>query len=315
MCNRFSKPGHPERSGRSAQKPARSRRPPSPASVRVYKVLFLLLPALTLFACAHSKRVPMQGKVVGKSATTSEITVEHGDIPGFMSAMTMPYVVKDPGVLREVQSGDKITASVVVPADGSNYWLDDVRITDKSGRGETSHEPHVLLPGERVPDVPLINQDGRTIHLTDFAGKAVLVTFIYTRCPMPNFCPRLSADFARVEAELKKNPADYRQTHLLTISFDPKYDTAPVLRKYGLGYLKGDRQGFSHWDFASTDAQQMPAFVQAFGLKYDPQDGYISHTMNIVLIAPDGTVAKLWSDDWSVAELSDTLKQAVHSRS
>jgi protein SCO1/2 len=257
----------------------------------------------------------MQGKVVGKSATTSEITVEHGDIPGFMSAMTMPYVVKDPGVLREVQSGDRITASVILPADGSSYWLEDVRITDKSGRGQTSPEPHVLLPGERVPDLPLINQDGHTIHLTDFAGKAVLVTFIYTRCPMPNFCPRLSADFAKVEAELKKNPADYSQTHLLTISFDPKFDTAPVLRKYGLGYLNGNGQGFSHWDFASTDAKQMPALAQAFGLKYVPQAGYISHTMNIALIAPDGTVAKLWSDDWSVAELSDTLKQAVHSRS
>jgi protein SCO1 len=257
----------------------------------------------------------MQGKVVGKSATTSEITVEHGDIPGFMSAMTMPYVVKDPGVLREVQSGDRITASVILPADGSSYWLEDVRITDKSGRGDAGPEPHALLPGERVPDVPLINQDGHTIHLADFAGKAVLVTFIYTRCPMPNFCPRLSADFAKVEAELKKNPADYRQTHLLTISFDPQYDTAPVLRKYGLGYLNGDGQGFSHWDFASTDAKQMRALARAFGLKYVPEAGYISHTVNIALIAPDGTVAKLWSDDWSVAELSDTLKQAAHSRS
>ncbi|HTF44928.1 MAG TPA: hypothetical protein VK641_13550, partial [Terriglobales bacterium] len=81
------------------------------------------------------------------------------------------------------------------------------------------------------------------------------------------------------------------------------------------GYLKGDGQGFSHWDFATTDGKQMPAFSQAFGLKYVPQSGYISHTMNIVLIAPDGTLAKLWTDDWSVAELADTLKQAVHSRS
>ncbi len=256
----------------------------------------------------------MQGKVVGKSAATSELTIDHGDIPGFMSAMTMPYVVKDPAALRDVQPGDKITATVVVPGDGGNYFLEDVRITDKSARTQTdSQSPHLLMPGEHIPDVALINQDGRTIHLADFKGKALLVTFIYTRCPMPNFCPRLAADFARIEAELKKNSPDYEKTHLLIISFDPKYDTSAVLRKYGLSYLNGDPHGFSHWDFASTNPKDMRSLAQAFGLQYVQQADYISHTMNIVLIAPDGTVAKLWTDDWTVQEILDSLKQAAKS--
>jgi protein SCO1/2 len=298
-------PCHPERSECVASAThSRSR--------RTSALIFLLL--LTLAACSHTKKFPMEGKVVGKSASTSELTVEHGDIPGFMSAMTMPYVVKDPATLRDIQTGDKITASVVVPADGSNYWIEDIHITDTSGRTQsTPQAPHPLMPGEHVPDVALLNQDGHMIHLSNFAGKSLLVTFIYTRCPMPNFCPRLSADFAKVEAELKKRPADYQKTHLLTISFDPKYDSPEVLHKYGLGYLNADAAGFSHWDFAAAAPKDMRTLARAFGLQYVPQGDYISHTMNIVLIAPDGTVAKVWTDDWTIAELSESMKKAAHS--
>ena len=171
----------------------------------------------------------------------------------------------------------------------------------------------MLMPGERVPDVALVNQDGRKIHLSDFAGKAVLVTFIYTRCPMPNFCPRLSSQFARIQKELKKNPGDYAKTQLVTISFDPKYDTPAVLRKYGLAYLEGDESGFGHWDFASTDPADLQRLAQAFGLEYEEEDNQITHTMSIVLIAPNGTVAKYWSTDWTWTELMASLQDAAHT--
>jgi protein SCO1/2 len=172
----------------------------------------------------------------------------------------------------------------------------------------------MLIPGEQVPNVALVNQDGRTIHLSDFAGKALLVTFIYTRCPMPNFCPRLSSQFAKIHDELKKNPGDYAKTHLLTISFDPKYDNPAVLRKYGLAYLDDDASGFAHWDFASTNPTDLAHLAQAFGLQYEEEDNQISHNMSIVLIAPDGKVARFWSTDWTWTELMESLQQALHSR-
>ena len=204
--------------------------------------LILLLAAL---ACSHRKTYPLQGEVRGKDLATNEVTVNHGDIPGFMPAMTMPYKVKNTAMLQELQPGDRIAAEVVVSQDGNDYWLENIRITDESGRGKVQPaELHMLMPGEKVPDVPLVNQDGQTIHLKDFSGKAVLVTFIYTRCPVPTFCPRLSSQFARIHNELKTTPNDYSKTHLLTISFDPKYDTPAVLRKYGLAYLEGDASGF-----------------------------------------------------------------------
>jgi len=272
--------------------------------------LTLLLAAL---ACRHRKTYPLQGEVRGKDLTTNEVTVNHGDIPGFMPAMTMPYKVKNTAMLQELQPGDKIAAEVVVSKDGNDHWLEDVRITDESRRGKVKPtESHMLMPGEKVPEVPLVDQDGQTIRLKDFAGKAVLVTFIYTRCPVPTFCPRLSRQFARIHNELKTTPDDYSKTQLLTISFDPKYDTPAVLRKYGLAYLEGDASGFSQWDFASTKEADMRRLAQAFGLDYQEQDNQISHTMNIALIAPDGTLVKSWSTEWTSDELLKALRQAAH---
>ncbi len=280
----------------------------------------LVCTAMTLLlifsaGCNRTKKYPMQGEIVAKDALTSQITVNHRDIPGFMAAMTMPYRVKDPAVVQELQPGDKIAAEVVIGKDASDYWLEDVRIIDESGRGQTkpAAAPQMLMPGQRVPDFTLVNQDGRQIHFSDFAGKALLVTFIYTRCPMPDFCPRLSSQFAHIHNELKKSAQDCGKTHLLTISFDPKYDTPAVLLKYGLAYLDGDEGGFAHWDFASTNPTDLSRLAQAFGLEYERQDNQISHTMSIVLIDPDGKVAQFWSTEWTWTELMQSLQHAAHA--
>jgi protein SCO1/2 len=273
----------------------------------------LLLTAVV--ACHRIKRYPMQGEVVAKDITTGEITVKHGDIPGFMMAMTMPYRVKNPALVQELQPGDKIAAEVVVGSDRSDYRLEDIRITDESARGQArpATGTRMLMPGARVPDVALINQDGRTIHLSDFSGKALLVTFIYTRCPMPDFCPRLSSQFALIHEELKKTPGDYSKTHLLTISFDPKYDTPTVLRKYGLSYLNGDEKGFAHWDFASAQPADLHRLAEDFGLQYEEKDDQITHTMNIVLIAANGTMSQFWSTNWTWTELMESMTQAARA--
>jgi protein SCO1/2 len=129
---------------------------------------------------------------------------------------------------------------------------------------------------------------------------------------VPNFCPRLSSQFAKIQADFARTPEDYAQTHLLTISFDPKYDSPEVLRKYGLAYLRDDASGFSHWDFASTAPDKMENLAATFGLSYIEEDNQITHSMSIVLIAPDGTVSKYWTNEWTASELEDALRQAAH---
>jgi protein SCO1 len=274
----------------------------------------LLLLLLATAACTRTRRYPLQGEVVAKDPENGFITVNHGDIPGFMMAMAMPYRVKDPAVLKDVEPGDKITATIMV-RDRTSYWLEDLRVTDRSGRGKLKAAPgaKMVMPGSKAPDVALLNQDGKTIRLSDFAGKAILVTFIYTRCPMPDFCPRLSSQFAHIHKELKQNKNDYAETHLLTVTFDPKYDTPQVLRKYGLSYLDGDESGFAQWDFVSATPEHLKEIAGAFGAGYESEGDLIVHNMSIVLIGPDGRVVKYWGTVWTWEDLLENLRQAVQT--
>ena len=268
---------------------------------------------LTAGCQSKTKQYSLRGQVLAKNEAANELTVKHEDIPGFMPAMTMPYKVRNSAAVQEVQPGDLIAADLITANQGKDYWLEDIRILDESGRktAKPAVTRHVLQVGESVPDLQLINQDGKHFSLSDFKGKAVLVTFIYTRCPMPAFCPRLSSQFSKIHESLAKTPGDYEKTHLLTISFDPKYDTPPVLRKYGLAYLDNHAEGFSHWDFASADPAEMRKIADAFGLEYFEEDKQISHSMDIVLIAPGGTVARYWATEWTTAELEEALRQAA----
>ncbi len=282
-------------------------------------VLWIFVPLFCLAAgCGRADNYPryqLKGLVVGKSAESGELTVEHGDIPGFMTAMTMPYKVKDTSGFLEVQTGDTITADVVVANSMSNYWLEHLKIVDSSKRGKIADASTPIAPdvGQTVPDVPLVNQDGKVIHLSQFKGKAVLVTFIYTRCPLPDFCPRISSHFAAIHQQLEKQPDVYAKTHLLSISFDPDYDTPPVLKKYGLAYLD-DPGGFGQWDFASPATRDLPLLAQAFNLYYSPDGNQIAHSMETVLISPDGKVKENWSDnEWRVDDVLAALVAEAHA--
>ena len=258
----------------------------------------------------------LRGKVLAKNPALSQLTVDHEDIPGFMPAMTMDYQVKDAQGLRDVQPGDRITADVVVE-NNTRYWLEDLHITDKSARGSvTATTPGQMHAGEDVPDVPFINQDGKTLHLADFKGKAVLLTFIYTRCPFPTMCPLISSKFAEVHAELAKNPAVYGKTHLISVSLDPNYDKPPVLRKYGLAYMKDGAAGFANWDFVATTPSDLSRLATAFNLVYFVQDNQISHSMNTILFARDGSVKQNWQgNDWTVSDVLAAIESAATSGS
>jgi protein SCO1/2 len=251
----------------------------------------------------------LRGRIVAKG--TEQLSVNGENIPGFMAAMTMPYPVRDPAGLAAVQPGDRITADIVVKSN-DDYWLEHLAITDTSGRGAAAATPHELLLGEAVPDVSLINQDGKTLHLGQFKGKAVLVTFIYTRCPFPTFCPLISREFATLQNELAKNPADYNRTHLVSISLDPDYDTPFVLHKYGLTYLRDDASGFAHWDFVSTSPADLKKLASAFSLEYHEENNQISHSMSTILLAPDGTVKQIWpGNEWTTSEVLTALRNAT----
>jgi protein SCO1/2 len=257
------------------------------------------------------KHYQLVGTVMSKSVEDGQLVVDHKEIPGFMMAMTMPYTSHDAAGLQAVQPGDKITADVVVESP-NHYWLEHIVITDSSGRAAAAaNAPHELQVGDPVPSVPFVNQDAKSLVLTDFKGKAVLLTFIYTRCPNPDFCPRISGQFAAVEKELEKSPADYAGTRLLSITLDPTYDTPTVLRKYGLSYLNNNAAALDHWEFLATTPDDLQPLATEFGLEYSVQDNQIAHSMNTILIGADGKVAKQWpGNDWKTDEVVAALRQA-----
>lgn len=278
------------------------------------KLRLLAVAVLLLAACKPATReFQLHGQVVQVDSSKKMVVVRHGDIPGFMPGMTMPYKVQQTTDAEGLRPGDTIDAKISVLRDGSDFWLSGIHIDERTGNAPQAAAVQMLKPGEHVPDLELINQDGKPFHLSDFKGKAVLLTFIYTRCPLPEFCPRLSSQFSKIQDDLKKTPDDYARTHLLTVSFDTQYDTPAVMRKYGMAYLRDDASGFAHWDFATAKPDKLKELANAFGLVYFEEENQISHTMNIVLIAPDGTVSKYWSADWKTSDLEDALRQAARS--
>ncbi len=255
----------------------------------------------------------LRGQVIKKNMNDKELLVNHEEIPGFMAAMTMPYPVKDQKDLDTAQPGDMITARVVVQGQTA-YWLDQIKVTDSSGRSSVPEEATIreVRAGDRIPDVPFTNQDGKTIHLTAFKGQAVLLTFIYTRCPLPDFCPLISSQFAAIHKQLAALPAIYKKAHLVSITLDPAYDQPPVLRKYGLAYLSGDPEGFKQWDYLVTPKENLEKLASACGLEYYEQDRQISHSMSTILLGPNGEVFKSWpGNDWRTPEVLAAIQQAV----
>ena len=258
----------------------------------------------------------LRGKVVSTNAAKGEVTLNHEAIVGFMEAMTMPYKLKDPSILGELHPGDVITADVLVSQDAdADVLLDHIVVV---AQAKPDYKPavtyHVPSPGDAVPDFKLRNQDGLAIHLKQFQGKALLVTFIYTRCPSAEFCPRVTRNFALVDKQLATNPALYAKTHLLCVSFDPEHDTPERLRAYGATYIGSDaRSAFAHWDFAVPDKQVLPEMAQFFDLGMTTEaDTSITHTLSTTLIGPDGKVVRFYpGNEWTADQITSDVRQRL----
>jgi protein SCO1/2 len=265
-------------------------------------------------ASQNFKVYKLRGKVVSTNAATGEVTLDAGAIPGFMDAMTMPYKLKDANILSELHPGDVITADVLVSQDANaDVLLDHIVIV---GQAKPDYKPtalyHVPVPGDAVPDFKLRNQDGRQIHLGQFKGKALLVTFVYTRCPLPDFCPRVTRNFAAVDKQLLANPALYGKTHLVCVSFDPEHDTPERLRAYGATYIGSDaKNAFTNWDFAVPQKPVLAEMAKWFDVGMsDAPDGTITHTLSTTLIGRDGKVVQFYpGNEWTAQDVLGDLKQ------
>lgn len=223
--------------------------------------------------------------------------------------MTMPLQVKDAALLDGLRVGDEIHFELSVTDDDS--WISRL---EKIGDGKaapaaavpSSAESTELRRGERVPDFALTDENGKPMRLSDFRGKAVVLTFIYTRCPLPNFCPLMSKNFQALQERLSK--AFPGKCHLLSVSIDPKFDRPEVLKGYGALYGANSQS----WSFATGTEEQINEVASSFGLVYEPEGGMISHNLRTALISPDGRLVHLWkSNVWTPYEVHRMIEESV----
>jgi protein SCO1/2 len=289
--------------------------------VRVFGSLLL---SMMLWGCKHSTEVldrhtqiyELSGTVVATNPERFEITLQHGAIPGFMEAMTMPYHMSSVSAINELHPGDRIRARLQVDksddGDYTNARLDEIAVLAQAKPSvKPSSQYHVPTPGDPVPDFKLVDQSNKPVQLNSYHGKALLVTFIYTRCPMDDFCPKMSRNFAAIDKALRADPGLYAHSALLSISFDPAYDKPEVLRAYGATYT--GQQGFDHWRFAAPVGDALKPVEEYFNLGATQDDANsITHSLSTVLIGPDGKIAAWYpGSEWTPEEVTAKMRSLV----
>jgi protein SCO1/2 len=277
------------------------------------RIFLTLLGASLLLAggCSRGREYQLKGQVLAVDPAHQEVTIKHEDIPGFMPAMTMPYKVKDGKLLADRTPGDLVTATLVVTDSGA--YLSALAQTGHAALTEPPPAVRmidILEPGTPVPDVQLTDDSGAPRSLKDWRGRVLAVTFIYTRCPLPDFCPQMDRNFAAVQQSLATDPALRDRVALLSVSFDPKVDTPAVLAAHA-------RQAGADphvWRFATGQQDAIERFAGHFGVSVLREgDGpeALTHNLRTAVIKPDGTLsAVLDGNTWTPAALMEAVKQA-----
>jgi protein SCO1/2 len=305
---------------RAAREPLhnqRMNRPPQPSRAPVTKTFaLLLLSALCLAACSSGgragggRRFELKGKVLSVDRAKGEAAIEHEEIKGFMSAMTMDFPVRDAEALKVMEAGDGVQATLVFADDGA-YWLENTVLSKSSPAAPAaSSQPQAGArepkPGDEIPAVKLVNQDGRPLDTRGLKGRAVVVNFIYTRCPLPDQCPLLSANFAQLNAALASDAELRKRARLLSVTLDPEYDRPEVLKSYGAAYAGGK---FDGWDFATGDPAEVRRFAEFFGLIYKAEGGQITHSLRTAVVTPEGKLLKVYrGNEWKPEEVLNDLR-------
>jgi protein SCO1/2 len=277
---------------------------------RAYVTLAIL--AALAAACSRpstpAKEYHLTGQILAIKPERQEVLLKHDDIKGFMPAMTMPYKVKDDALLTGKQPGDLIQATLVVgEVDAHLSTLTKTGHAPLETPPPVSDAPPILDPGQQVPDALLVNQDGVPMPFSSLRGHRVALTFIYTRCPLPDFCPLMNRNFAAVQSALAKD-ATMSDVRLLTITVDPAYDTPSVLKEHAALY-KADPH---RWVFATGEPKEIIRFAAAFGIDVEqsPESkDQLIHNLRTAIVDADGRLVNAQSGNtWTPAELVGDLK-------
>lgn len=266
-----------------------------------------------------TKTYPLTGEVLKVDVSAGRVTLRHDAIPGYMDAMSMPFRVaeKDHASLGDLQIGDKISATLVVTDDALE--IKELSVTEMAappalkldlsgGTATLRTKLEKLEPGAIVPDFGMTLQDGTSAKLSDFRGKVVALTFIYTRCPDPTFCPLMDSRFSEIAKLSSSIPARAELIRLLSVSFDSKHDTPEVLAKHAR--LKGAKSPV--WQYAVAPYEELRKVAEPLGLTYGPRENDIIHSLSTAIIGRDGRLVKLYAgSDWTPEEVFKVIRSEL----
>lgn len=288
---------------------------------RARRLILILFVGLIFGACTpppdpnRGQRYELKGKIVSFNKAQRQVLIQHEAVPGLMDAMTMPFTLNEGSAYDVMHAGDTIQAILVV--DDERTRLENPTITQaipaaagsaaKETTTEELAEPEI---GVSVPDLSLVNQDGKRINLQQYRGRALVITFIYTRCPLPDYCTLMSNNFAEINRELKESPELSASAHLLSITLDPAYDTPKVLRSYGAAHTENyQNENFARWEFATGTPEEIRRAANFFGMSYKQDGDQIVHSLRTAVIAPDGKLYKMYrGNEWKPAEVLRDLR-------
>ena len=266
-------------------------------------------------ACTRTRQYELRGQVLAVDSVRHEITVKHDDIKGFMPGMTMPFKVRDASLVAGRTPGELIRATLVV--EDSAAYLKAIERTGLAPLADVPAPRAVLTPldpGDSIPDAAFVDQDGRPRRLTDWRGQALAVTFIYTRCPVPDFCPLMDRQFAAVQKAVAEDSPLRGRVHLMSVSFDPAFDTPAVLKQHAVA--RGADP--ARWSFLTGEREDIDRFAGHFGVSITREGTNtpeILHTLRTAVIDARGRLSQVLSgNDWKAEELLEALRSAGAAR-
>jgi protein SCO1/2 len=260
-----------------------------------------------------AKTYDVRGIVRGIAPDRHEATIQHEAIPGFMGAMTMAFIVKATNELNGIAPNDEITFKLAVTENDS--WIEGVRFVSHHIAAVTNHEfvfhaaTQELKVGDVLPDSELTAEDGAKIHFSNFRGRAVAFTFFFTSCPLPEFCPRMNKNFFEARKILQADTKAPMNWQMLSISFDPSFDTPQMLAGFGNFYRGGDT---NRWLFTVASTNTLAGLAPKVDLQFWREGGSISHNLRTVVLDTNGKIARqLDGNDWTPQELADAIRDAA----
>ena len=285
------------------------------------RTCFLMMLLLAAGACSRGasgdhREYTLQGQVLSVQPDHLQAVIRHEEIKGFMPAMTMPYYVVDPKEYAGVAAGDLITATLVVET--NRAYLQQVKkvgnapvaVADGGSAPAAAAGFELIKNGDPVPNQTFVNQDGKSVSLADFRGDAVILTFMYTQCPMPTMCPMMDRNFAKIQAKLKEQN-NMLKAHLLSVSFDPQVDTPPVMKKHAES-LGADPQ---LWSFVTGDRDEIDKWASKFGVSIsramnDPRD--ITHNLRTAILDRQGNLVQIYNgNEWTPEQVLADVRVMV----